>query len=213
MLARWLGSPHVARFWNHETTPGAIERDFGGNVDDTEPSFDCIVEDVGVPVGFIQRSAIWDYADEQRELIALADVPRGALTIDYFIGEVGKAGMGVGTRMIQEFTELCFTDCPAASAIFVPVIAGNPASWKALEAAGYGSPKATSRPTTRSMTGGTSSITGLGSEKPISLCCANAIFQRIGGAVDFRGMRTGVALRIVLPSSSSNRSSTPASAI
>ena len=39
--------------------------------------------------------------------------------------------------MIREFTELCFSDCPAASAIIVPVIAGNPASWRALETAGY----------------------------------------------------------------------------
>ena len=137
LLARWLDSPHVARFWNHETTPEAIERDFGGSVDGTEPSFDFIVEDAGVPVGFIQRSAIWDYADEQRELIELAYAPRDALTIDYFIGEVTATGKGIGTRMIREFTELCFADCPAASAIIVPVIAGNPASWRALEAAGY----------------------------------------------------------------------------
>lgn len=104
LLARWLGSPHVARFRNHETTPEAIER---------------------------------DYADEQQELVTLSDAPRDALTIDYFIGEVATTGKGIGTRMIQEFTELCFVDCPSASAIIVPVIAGNPASWKALWAAGY----------------------------------------------------------------------------
>jgi aminoglycoside 6'-N-acetyltransferase len=104
LLARWLGSPHVARFWNHETTPEAIERDFDGSVDGTEASDDFIVEDAGVPVGFIQRSAIWDYADEQREL--MADAPRDALTIDYFIGEVAATGKGFGTRMIREFTEL-----------------------------------------------------------------------------------------------------------
>lgn len=137
LLARWLGTPHVARFWNHETTPEAIERDFGGSVDGTEPSDDFIVEDAGVPVGFIQRSRICDYADEHIELIALADAPQGALTIDYFIGEGAATGRGVGTRMIREFTDLCFADCPAASAIIVPVIAGNPASWKALAAAGY----------------------------------------------------------------------------
>ena len=137
LLARWLDSPHVARFWNHETTPEAIERDFGGSIDGTEPSFDFIVEDAGVPVGFIQRSAIWDYADEQRELIELAYAPRDALTIDYFIGEGASTGRGLGTRMIQEFTELCFAHRPSASAIIVPVIAGNPASWRALETAGY----------------------------------------------------------------------------
>ena len=137
LLARWLGTPHVARFWNHETTPEAIERDFGGSVDGTEPSDDFIVEDAGVPVGFIQRSRICDYADEHIELIVLADAPQDALTIDYFIGEGAATGRGVGTRMIREFTDLCFADCPAASAIIVPVIAGNPASWKALAAAGY----------------------------------------------------------------------------
>ena len=137
LLARWLGTPHFARFWNHETTPEAIERDFGGSVDGTEPSDDFIVEDAGVPVGFIQRSRICDYADEHIELIALADAPQDALTIDYFIGEGAATGRGVGTRMIREFTDLCFADCPAASAIIVPVIAGNPASWKALAAAGY----------------------------------------------------------------------------
>lgn len=137
LLARWLGTPHVARFWNHETTPEAIERDFGGSVDGTEPSDDFIVEDAGVPVGFIQRSRICDYADEHIELIALADAPQDALTIDYFIGEGAATGRGVGTRMIREFTDLCFADCPSASAIIVPVIAGNPASWKALAAAGY----------------------------------------------------------------------------
>ncbi|KHS50760.1 GNAT family N-acetyltransferase [Brevibacterium linens] len=137
LLARWLGTPHVARFWNHETTPEAIERDFGGSVDGTEPSDDFIVEDAGVPVGFIQRSRICDYADEHIELIALADAPQDALTIDYFIGEGAATGRGVGTRMIREFTDLCFADWPAASAIIVPVIAGNPASWKALAAAGY----------------------------------------------------------------------------
>ncbi|UVI36357.1 GNAT family N-acetyltransferase [Brevibacterium spongiae] len=137
LLARWLGSSHVARFWNHETTAEAIERDFGGSIDGTEPSFDYIVEEDGVPIGLIQRSAIWDYADEQRELINLADVPRGALTIDYFIGEQAATGHGVGTRMIREFTELCFRDSPVAPAIIVPVTAVNQASWKALAAAGY----------------------------------------------------------------------------
>ncbi|WP_169251010.1 GNAT family N-acetyltransferase [Brevibacterium sp. 'Marine'] len=114
LLARWLSSPRIARFWNHETTSEAIERDFGGSIDGSEPSFDFIVEDAGVPVGFIQRSAIWDYADEQRELIALADAPRDALTIDYFIGEVTATGKGIGTRMIREFTKLCFTDAAIA---------------------------------------------------------------------------------------------------
>lgn len=133
LLARWLGSPHVVRFWNHETAPEAIERDFDG----TESSDDFIIEGTEVPVGFVQRNRIWDYAYEHSELVALSEMPQDALTTDYFIGEVATTGKGIGTWMIQEFTELCFTDCPSASAIIVPVIAGNPASWRALKAAGY----------------------------------------------------------------------------
>ncbi|GAA1607828.1 hypothetical protein GCM10009789_72810 [Kribbella sancticallisti] len=31
LLAGWLANPHVARWWNHETTPEALERDFGSS--------------------------------------------------------------------------------------------------------------------------------------------------------------------------------------
>lgn len=33
LLARWLRQPHVARWWDHETSPEAIARDFGPSID------------------------------------------------------------------------------------------------------------------------------------------------------------------------------------
>jgi aminoglycoside 6'-N-acetyltransferase len=33
LLARWLAEPLVARWWAHETTPDAVERDFGPSID------------------------------------------------------------------------------------------------------------------------------------------------------------------------------------
>ena len=33
LLAAWLAEPLVARWWNHETSPEALERDFGPTID------------------------------------------------------------------------------------------------------------------------------------------------------------------------------------
>lgn len=137
LLQRWLRSAHVSRYWIHETADTAIERDFGGSIDETEPSADYIVAAGDVPIGFVQRSEIWDYEAEQRGLIEIAEVPDRALTIDYFIGESNALGRGLGAQLIREFTELCFRECPQAPSIIVPVATGNVASWSALESAGY----------------------------------------------------------------------------
>ncbi|GAA1716828.1 GNAT family N-acetyltransferase [Isoptericola hypogeus] len=136
-IQTWLRRPHVARYWAHDTSDAAVERDFAGSFLGTEPSEDFVVSDDGAPVGFIQRCRIHDYADEERELIALVDVPVDALTIDYFVGEPDRVGQGLGTRMIREFTATCWRDHPGATTIVVPVVTGNAASWGALRSAGF----------------------------------------------------------------------------
>lgn len=137
LLQRWLGTEHVARYWAHETSDEAIERDFGPSIDGTEPSEDFLVHLGPRPLGFIQRSAILDYPDGHRELIRLVPVPEGALTIDYFIGEASLLGRGLGAEMVRRFTELCWAERPDATEIIVPVAVGNRASWSALRSAGY----------------------------------------------------------------------------
>ncbi|MGO2112214.1 MAG: GNAT family N-acetyltransferase, partial [Pseudoclavibacter sp.] len=133
----WLRRDHVARFWVHDTSDEAIERDFAGSFLGTEHSEDFIVEHGGVAVGFIQRSRIHDYPEGHRELIDLADPPPDALTIDYFIGEAGMVGRGLGGAMIAAFASRCWSDAPEASVIIVPVVQSNRASWGALRAAGF----------------------------------------------------------------------------
>lgn len=137
LIQRWLRSPHVERYWSHDTSDDAVERDFAGSFEGTEPSEDFIVELRGAPAGFVQRCRIFDYEDGHRELIELAGVPRDALTIDYFIGEPDFLGRGLGTLLIREFTRLCWRDRPTAGTIIVPVAVVNTASWSALRSAGY----------------------------------------------------------------------------
>lgn len=137
LIQRWLRQPHVARYWAHDTSDAAIERDFAGSIAGTEPSEDFVVEHDGEPIGFAQRCRIHDYSEGHAELIALLDVPEQAWTIDYFLGEPTAVGHGLGTAMIRAFTARCWDDHPTCPAIIVAVAAGNGPSCGALRSAGY----------------------------------------------------------------------------
>jgi aminoglycoside 6'-N-acetyltransferase len=136
MLAEWLREPQVARWWNHETTSEAIERDFGPSVRGEEAGEDLIVSVDGRPIGLVQRSVISDYPADLAEFAAIVDVPDCAVELDYLIGDAAKRGRGLGARLIAAAVENTWTDHPSAPAVLVAVVAANIASWRALEKAG-----------------------------------------------------------------------------
>lgn len=137
LLRRWLAEPHVARWWNHETSPEAVERDFGAAARGEEPSEDLLVLLDGTPVGLVQRCRFEDYPDYYDELARSVAVPAGTVSIDYLIGEPDRVGHGLGTRVIRAVVAATWTDHPDAPAVIVPVHADNTASWRALEKAGF----------------------------------------------------------------------------
>jgi aminoglycoside 6'-N-acetyltransferase len=137
LLATWLASPPVARWWNHAWGQEALERDFGPTVDGLEPGEDWLALLDGVPLGLVQRSLVADYAENLADFSALIEVPDGAVTLDYLIGEPGRLGQGLGTAMISAMVRQTWRDRPTASAIVVSVVAANIASWRALEKAGF----------------------------------------------------------------------------
>ena len=102
-LATWLAEPRVARWWNHDVSPEAIERDFGTSVDGGDATEMFVVQLDGEPVGFIQRYPIGAYAEYVEELSRVCPVPPGALSIDYLIGDPAARGRGVGAAMIGAF--------------------------------------------------------------------------------------------------------------
>jgi aminoglycoside 6'-N-acetyltransferase len=136
MLARWLAEPGVARWWNHESSPAAVERDFGPSVRGEEPGEDLVVLVDDRPVGLLQRARISDYPEDLEGFAELVPVPSGAVEIDYLIADPGLRGRGLGTRLISMAVARTWADHPAASAVLVAVVAGNVASWRALEKAG-----------------------------------------------------------------------------
>ena len=136
LLARWLAQPAVARWWAHDASPEAVERDFGPSVRGEEAGEDLVVLLGGRPVGLLQRARIADYAEDLEELSALVDVPPGAVELDYLLADEAPRGRGVGTRLIAAAVASTWTDHPTAPAVLVAVVAANVASWRALEKAG-----------------------------------------------------------------------------
>ncbi|MEV8537276.1 GNAT family N-acetyltransferase [Streptomyces sp. NPDC051211] len=135
-LRRWLEEPHVARWWNHETSPEAVARDFGPAARGEEPSEDLLVLLDGEPVGLVQRCRFADYPEYIDEFAGQVDVPKGAMSLDYLIGDPRQVGQGLGARMIRAIVDATWTDHPDATAIIIPVSAANRASWRVLEKAG-----------------------------------------------------------------------------
>jgi aminoglycoside 6'-N-acetyltransferase len=137
LLATWLAAPHVARWWCHEWTSSALERDFGPATRGEEPGADLLVHLDGRPVGLVQRCRFDDYPGYRDELrTAGVDVPTGALTVDYLVGDPVDTGRGLGAQILRAVVEASWTDHPDAPAVIVPVAVGNTASWRALEKAG-----------------------------------------------------------------------------
>jgi aminoglycoside 6'-N-acetyltransferase len=137
LLGRWLAEPHVARWWHHDSSPAAVERDFGPAVDGLDPCDGFVVERSAVPIGFAQRLRYADYPEYADEVAPLVELPADAGSIDYFIGEPTLVGRGVGTATIVAFSARTFDDWPDVSCLVVPVVSANVASWRALRSAGF----------------------------------------------------------------------------
>ncbi|MFG2040115.1 GNAT family N-acetyltransferase [Dactylosporangium sp. NPDC048998] len=136
LLARWLAEPHVARWWNHETSPEAVARDFGPSARREEPNEDLLSFLDGAPLGLLQRSFVHDYPEYLADLAPLTDVPPRAVAIDYLIGDPADVGRGLGPAMIRSAIEHVWAEHGDAQCVMVAVHADNIPSWRALEKAG-----------------------------------------------------------------------------
>ena len=137
LVARWLAEPVVARWWNHDASPEAVEADFGPSVDGKEPTdiFAVLLDDQ--PVGLIQRYRIDSYPESEQELKDVCELPAAALGIDYLIGDPDARGKGLGAELIASFVEQSWAAFPDSRDVIVPVASGNRASWRSLENAGF----------------------------------------------------------------------------
>jgi aminoglycoside 6'-N-acetyltransferase len=91
----------------------------------------------GPPFGLIQRYPIAAYPEYVDELAPVCDLPPGALSVDYLIGDPSMRGRGFGAAMIAAIVADCWAQYPQANDVIVPVAAGNSASWRSLAATGF----------------------------------------------------------------------------
>ncbi len=136
LLRQWLLQPHVARWWNHDTSPEEVARDFGPVARGEEPSEDLLVFEDGTPVGLVQRSRYGDYPDYIAELAPFLAVDEEAVSVDYLVGDLDRCGRGLGPRIIAAVIAETWSAYPLAPSVVVPVVAANRTSWRALEKAG-----------------------------------------------------------------------------
>ena len=134
---RAADDPAVHRWWHHDASPAAVERDFGPALDGRDATELFLAQVDGQPFGLIQRYAIAAYPEYVEELSAVCRVPPGALSIDYLIGDPARRGRGLGADMIRALVAASWRSCPDANDVIVPVAAGNVASWRSLERAGF----------------------------------------------------------------------------
>ncbi len=132
-----MEEPLVKRWWNHETDPFALERDFGPSLDGTDPAEYFVALHDGAPFGLIQRYPWGPYPDYLEEIAPVLAVTPETLSIDYLIGDPGARGRGLGAAMIGTLVAASWPAYPDAPRVVVPVAAGNTASWRALERAGF----------------------------------------------------------------------------
>lgn len=137
LLQEWLAQPRVARWWNHEYTREAVERDFGPSIRGEERGENLVALLERRPIGLMQRHRLADYPQYVDEFASVLTVPDGAVSIDYLLGPPDLLGQGLGPQMIRAIVLRTWTDMPDASCVLVPVVAGNRASWRALEKAGF----------------------------------------------------------------------------
>ena len=137
LMRTWLEEPLVKRWWNHETSDESLERYFGASIDGKGPTVLHIASDGRGPFGFAQRYRLADAPGYVEELTAVYPPPPAALSIDYLIGEPSRRGEGLGAAMIAAYMAEAWIRYPEATHVVVPVAAGNRASWRALERAGF----------------------------------------------------------------------------
>jgi aminoglycoside 6'-N-acetyltransferase len=136
LLAAWLAQPHVARWWDHDTTPEGVERDFGAVVDGADPAEVFVASADGRPFGLVQRYTFADNPGYRDELATLVEVPEHALSMDYFVGPAELLRRGLATALLRTTLASTWAAWPQATAVIVPVVAANEASCRLLARAG-----------------------------------------------------------------------------
>jgi aminoglycoside 6'-N-acetyltransferase len=136
LVARWLATPHVKRWWPEAADARSVESRYGPAIDGTDPTRLFVVEHEAVPIGMIQWYLLEDNPD-WRAALAVTGVPADAAGIDYLIGAEHLVGRGIGPVMIDRFLDRFGSVARPGGRVVAAVDQRNRRSWRALEKIGF----------------------------------------------------------------------------
>jgi aminoglycoside 6'-N-acetyltransferase len=136
-LGRWLEADHVRAWWQRESSLEHLRKKYLPRIHGREPTEVFVIVLDAHDIGIIQRYRLNAYPPGDGEVAGTGlAFPRGA-GIDYLIGVPEHVGRGIGTQLIQDFTELLFADYTDVEQVVVTPQHANGASCRVLEKAGY----------------------------------------------------------------------------
>jgi RimJ/RimL family protein N-acetyltransferase len=104
LLRRWLERPHMQEWWGEPETELGYVVDMIEGRDTTRP-FVFSVD--GEPMGYIQYWFIGDHQNATWIAVHpwLAELPSDAVGVDLSIGDLAKLSQGIGSAVLQEFSQ------------------------------------------------------------------------------------------------------------
>jgi aminoglycoside 6'-N-acetyltransferase len=133
LVERWLGEPHVARWFLAGSSLVAELQDIRLSLDGAQETRMLVVLHDGEPVGWCQ----WYPCGVDPEWAAEVRAEPGDVGVDYAIGDAARVGGGVGTELIRALVRLVREARPGCGIVADPD-AQNTASRRVLEKNGFG---------------------------------------------------------------------------
>ena len=130
LLHEWLNRPHIAERWDGPFTAASMPSKFNEHMI-SKHLFGYLAMLDGMPVGYIQT-----YEATKVGGGWWSDVVEGTWGIDQFLADGSSLGVGLGTKMVEAFTEFVFATHNAKQIITDPS-PDNPRALRCYEKAGF----------------------------------------------------------------------------
>jgi len=133
LLHEWLQRPHVQRWWTDRETYEEVVEHYLPAIEGEDPTDHHLVVLDERPIGLVETYLVSDHP----EYAALVGVGEGVAGLDLFIADEALTGQGLGTEVISRFVEEVVFASPVTVACIAGPEAGNSASVRAFEKAGF----------------------------------------------------------------------------